>query len=78
MQENIDSIETLALDWMTGLIYWLDQGHVHIDVARIDGSHRRHLVNATMNGLHILDQPRCLTLHPKLGLVIDNIFECSE
>lgn len=70
IQEDIDDIETLALDWMTGLIYWLDQGNAHIEVARINGTHRRRLINATVNGITWLDQPRALVLHPKMGFVL--------
>ena len=67
LSEDIDTIESLALDYLNGIIYWLDEGHEHIDVARFNGSHRRHLINATVKGVTVLDMPRALALHPKLG-----------
>ena len=51
----------LAVDWVAHNLYWSDTHYDHIEVARLDGSQRRVLINSS------LDQPRAIALHPHLG-----------
>lgn len=59
--ENLDVIEGLAYNWMSHQIFWVDAGHRRIEVARVDGSHRKVLINST------LDQPRAIIVSPRTG-----------
>lgn len=59
--ENADAIEGLAYNWMSEQLFWVDSGNKRIEVARRDGSHRRVLINST------LDRPRAIVVCPKFG-----------
>ena len=54
----------LAVDWMSQNIYWSDAGLDVIEVARLDGSNRKVIINED------LEDPRAIALLPQLGLVI--------
>lgn len=51
----------VAIDWISGNLYWTDTGIDRISVSRLDGSHRRTVV---FDGL---DEPRALAVDPANG-----------
>ncbi|CAL8343607.1 unnamed protein product [Boreogadus saida] len=51
----------LAVDWITGHIYWTDAGTNRIEVAELDGRYRKWLVYTD------LDQPAAIVVNPSLG-----------
>lgn len=63
ISENMDTIEGLAFNWMSRQIVWVDAGHKRIEVAKIDGTHRKILINSS------LESPRAIVLSPQRGLM---------
>ncbi|XP_019620636.1 PREDICTED: sortilin-related receptor-like isoform X1 [Branchiostoma belcheri] len=61
VQGRIETVEGLAIDWMSGNLYWVDAGMKKIEMSRLDGTMRRVLTNAS------LDNPRALVLCPQEG-----------
>jgi len=61
--ETMDTIEGFAFNWMSRQIFWVDAGHKKIEMARVDGTHRRVLINST------LENPRAIVVVPRLGLM---------
>lgn len=62
LNERIDNCEGLAVDWLSGNIYWSDEGLLAISVARIaDPSQRKVLVHGQMH------HPRAIVLDPRAG-----------
>lgn len=59
---GLRSIESLAFDWSSKNLYWVDAGARKIEVAREDGRYRKELFNSTY-----LDRPRALVLDPRFG-----------
>ena len=53
----------IAVDWISKNIYWTDDTAASIEVARVDGSNRRVLVNTD------LYNPRGISVHPHFGSV---------
>ncbi|KPM05640.1 low-density lipoprotein receptor-related protein 6-like protein [Sarcoptes scabiei] len=60
---GIESPESLACDWITKKLYWVDSETNHIDVSNYDGSHR------TVLFWKDLDQPRTIVLVPSDGIM---------
>ena len=40
---GLGEVDNIAIEWETGLIYWVDYMLETVEVARIDGSHRKTL-----------------------------------
>ena len=60
---GLESPDGLAVDWVTKKLYWTDAETNRIELANLDGSHRKVLV------WQDLDQPRALALLPQRGYV---------
>ena len=60
---NILSPDGLVIDHVARNIYWTDTGTNRIEVARLDGSGRKELINTG------LDEPRAILLDERNGLV---------
>jgi sugar lactone lactonase YvrE len=60
---NIRSPDGIAVDWVTGKLYWSDAWGKRIEVSDMHGRHRRALVTTD------IDMPRAVVLHPYHGLV---------
>lgn len=59
---GLDEPDGLAIDWVTGKLYWVDAGTESIEVCVLsDGSHRKILYYTDV------DQPRALSLDPARG-----------
>lgn len=51
----------LAIDWIHDKLYWTDSGTSRIEVANLDGTHRKVLLWQNM------EKPRAIALHPMEG-----------
>lgn len=51
----------LAVDWVHDKLYWTDSGTSRIEVANLDGAHRKVLLWQN------LEKPRAIALHPMEG-----------
>ena len=58
---NIGRPEGLAVDWLTGKLYWTDFDLKQICVSSIDGKYRKVLIWKN------LDNPRAIAVDPKVG-----------
>lgn len=58
---NIGRPEGLAVDWLTGNLYWTDCDFKLISVLNIDGKHRKALI------WNNLDNPRAIAVDPSAG-----------
>lgn len=54
---------SVAVDWIANNLYWTDQGRRLIEVARLDGSSRKVLIDLG------LDHPKCLVILPNHGFI---------
>ncbi|XP_034243195.1 prolow-density lipoprotein receptor-related protein 1 isoform X1 [Thrips palmi] len=64
LDQGIDNCEGLAVDWLSGNIYWSDEGLQAISVARIaDPSQRKVLIQGQMH------HPRAIVLDPRAGFM---------
>ena len=51
----------LAIDWIHDKLYWTDSGTSRIEVANLDGTHRKVMLWQNM------EKPRAIALHPIEG-----------
>ena len=58
---NVGKVEGIAIDWVGRLIYWTAFTSGRIEVARLDGTFRKILLNTE------LDYPRGMALDPEKG-----------
>ncbi|XP_045762403.1 prolow-density lipoprotein receptor-related protein 1-like [Maniola jurtina] len=68
---GLAAAEGLAADWLGGNLYWVDGGLRQIEVARLDGRHRRTLLAGDM------DSPRALALDPSVGMLFWSDWEAA-
>lgn len=61
--QGLATAEGLAVDWAGGNLYWVESRLHQIEVARLDGRHRRTLLAGGM------EAPRALALDPAEGLL---------
>lgn len=58
---TLQNPDGLAVDWVARNVYWCDKGTDTVEVARLDGRHRRVLLRGG------LAEPRGLALNPSAG-----------
>uniref|UniRef100_A0A3B1J6C8 Low density lipoprotein receptor-related protein 4 n=1 Tax=Astyanax mexicanus TaxID=7994 RepID=A0A3B1J6C8_ASTMX len=58
VSQGLKTTDGLAVDWVARNMYWTDTGRNTIEVARLDGSARKVLVNNS------LDEPRAIAVFP--------------
>jgi sugar lactone lactonase YvrE len=61
ISQGLKTTDGLAVDWVTRNMYWTDTGRNTIEVARLDGTSRKVLVNNS------LDEPRAIAVFPSKG-----------
>lgn len=52
MMKGVEQPDGLAVDWVARNLYWADPGHDTISVSRLDGTHRKILIESG------IDEPR--------------------
>uniref|UniRef100_A0A3Q3ETX7 Low density lipoprotein receptor-related protein 4 n=1 Tax=Labrus bergylta TaxID=56723 RepID=A0A3Q3ETX7_9LABR len=58
ISQGLKTTDGLAVDWVSRNMYWTDTGRNTIEVARLDGTSRKVLVNNS------LDEPRAIAVFP--------------
>ena len=58
---DLGEVDDMAIEYETGLIYWTDYMHETIEVAGIDGSHRKTLIWENMAN------PRAIVVDARTG-----------
>lgn len=66
VSQGLKTTDGLAVDWVSRNMYWTDTGRNTIEVARLDGSCRKVLVNNS------LDEPRAIAVFPSKGWAEDS------
>ncbi|XP_076445601.1 prolow-density lipoprotein receptor-related protein 1-like [Babylonia areolata] len=61
VNKGISGVESVAVDWVAGNIYWTDRGHDVIQVAKLNGNNRFVIIHDQM------EKPRAIAVHPTLG-----------
>lgn len=69
VEDDMTSVENIALDWIAGNIYWTNPISKTIEVARLNGSSRYVVVHENV------EQPKAIALHPAKGFLYwsDNV-----
>ena len=58
---DVAQTEGLAVDWINLNVYWTESGSKTVQVATLDGRHRKVLFRERV------DKPRAIALHPAKG-----------
>lgn len=58
---HVHTPDGLAVDWISGKLYWTDAGYKSIEVSDIDGKHNQDLISVG------LEEPRAIALDPHMG-----------
>ena len=61
IRDDLGSVEGLAVEWESNLIYWADYSKSRVEVASVDGKQRKLLF------VEDVDKPRGIALYPKKG-----------
>lgn len=61
--QNLESEESISIDWLAGNIYWLDPYYDIIEVGRLDGSSRYVIVSGDM------EKPNGIVINPLKGYI---------
>ena len=59
--EDLGTVDGLAVEWDSNLMYWADYSNSRVEVASLDGSRRKLLFIEEVN------KPRGIALYPKKG-----------
>ena len=63
VHSGLTTAEGLAVDWVGGNLYWIESSLDQIEVATLNGSHRRTLISGDMHS------PRAMALDPSVATV---------
>uniref|UniRef100_A0A673GQR4 Low density lipoprotein receptor-related protein 4 n=1 Tax=Sinocyclocheilus rhinocerous TaxID=307959 RepID=A0A673GQR4_9TELE len=63
ISQGLKTTDGLAVDWVSRNMYWTDTGRNTIEVAHLDGTSRKVLVNNS------LDEPRAIAVFPSKGFL---------
>ena len=58
---DLGSVDGLAVEWESNLIYWTDYSKSRVEVASVDGKQRKLLF------VEDVDKPRGIAVYPKKG-----------
>ena len=60
LTEDMDHIESLAYNWVTKQLFWVDSGHKRLETLSLKNGKRIVVLNN-------LEEPKSLAIHPKMG-----------
>jgi hypothetical protein len=60
---GLGSPEGIAVDWVSRLVFWTDSSLKRLEVAKLDGSLRKVLLDKN------IQNPRGIAVNPELGFV---------
>lgn len=60
IRHDSHGLEGIAVDWVGRKLYWLDRHSKQLEVAELDGTHRKTLSVG-------IGDPRALAVHPGIG-----------
>ncbi len=63
IRHEAHGLEGIAIDWVGRKIYWMDRTSKHIEVAELNGNHRRTIVGRSIS------DPRAIAVHPGIGFL---------
>ncbi|OQV21780.1 Prolow-density lipoprotein receptor-related protein 1 [Hypsibius exemplaris] len=63
VEDDVTSVDSVAVDWMAGNIYWTNPVGRTIEVARLNGSSRFVVLHED------IEQPKAIAVHPGKGLI---------
>jgi hypothetical protein len=66
VEKELSSIEGMALDWMSRVLYFVDGVLAKIEIIRTD-IHHGDRMRRTILGPDTLKKPRGIAVHPKRG-----------
>ena len=66
VEKELSSIEGMALDWMSNVLYFVDGMRAKIEIIRTDINHEGHM-RRTILGPDNLKKPRGIAVHPQKG-----------
>lgn len=66
VETNLSSVEGMALDWVSSLLYFVDGMRQKIEVVRTDINYAGRM-RKTILGPDVLQKPRGIALHPQAG-----------
>lgn len=66
VKSGLKSVEGIAYDWISHLLYFVDSGLVKIEAVRTDIDFSNRMRKTVLNNT-VLDKPRGITLHPMAG-----------
>jgi hypothetical protein len=66
VEKELSSIEGMALDWMSNVLYFVDGMRAKIEIIRTDINHEGRM-RRTILGPDTLKKPRGIAVHPKKG-----------
>lgn len=72
VQHGLATPEGLAVDWITGKLYWIDSNLDQIEVAELNGDMRTTLIAGGM------EHPRAIALDPGQGYVVRRAVRVSH
>lgn len=61
------SPEGIAIDWVSRLVFWTDSSLKRLEVATLDGTLRKVLLDKN------IQNPRSIAVNPELGFVFDSL-----
>ena len=61
IRHEAHGLEGIGIDWVGRKIYWLDRTSKHLEVAELDGRHRKTILGSKMT------DPRAIAVHPGIG-----------
>lgn len=66
VENDLSSIEGMALDWMSNVLYFVDGMRAKIEIIRTDIDHEGRMRRTILNS-DSLKKPRGIAVHPKKG-----------
>ena len=67
VEAHLRSVEGIALDWISNLLYFVDGIKASIEVIRTDVNHSGRMRTTILDSKDGINKPRGITLHPVKG-----------